>query len=147
MRTLIIIFLTFFLTKCYSQDSASYKRYVDSILIGRSKTKVKKIKTQVDGLHIRYFFQKATRQLELIEVIQPNKNDQIWIYNYHFINGKLSRMNKYNNHEVGDRKREIAFYYLKNSKIIYREESKTQIDDIDNQLKRAEELKLNAPKY
>ena len=83
----------------------------------------------------------------LIEVIQPNKNDRIWIYNYHFINGKLSMMNKYNNHALGDKKREIAFYYLKNNKIIYREESKTQIEEIDNQLKRAEELKLNAPKY
>ncbi len=145
MRKLIILFFIFLLNKSFCQDSLSYKRHVDSILISRSRAKVKKIKTHVDSLEIRYFFEKNTKQLSLIEVIQPNMNDWIWIYNYHFIEGKLTMMSKYNNHAIGDKKRELALYYFKDNALVYREENKTQIEDIDDQMKRAEELKLKAP--
>ena len=69
------------------------------------------------------------------------------IYNYHYIDSELTMLSKYNNHALGDKMREIAFYYLKNGSLIYRTENNTQIDNISYHIERAQLLKQTAPIY
>ena len=146
MQKFLFICLVFFSCKSFSQDSLSYKKYVDSVLLSRTNIPVKKIKAKDGPLRLRYFFNKQSKELSLIEVVEKFK-DSLWIYNYQFVNGQLAMMNKYNNHPLGDKLRQNAFYYLKNYTVIYSEENKTKFLNLAREIKRAEELKLKAPNY
>jgi hypothetical protein len=146
MRKLILLIVVFNSVKLYSQDSVYYKIQIDSILLTRAKMRVKKIKAENENLAIRYFYTKKTKELSAIE-IKELAPKAIWLYNYHFINSKLIMLNKYNNHLLGDKLTANAFYYTKDNVLIYKEEHNTKFENLNEEIRRAEELKSKAPNY
>ena len=147
MKIFFLLAILFHFNTTFCQDSLQYKNKIDSILFSRANDGVKIIKAKEGSTRLRYFFVRATKILDLIEVAEPIDDKEVWIYNYHFYNGKLIMLNKYNNHGIKDKKREIAFYYLKDGIIYYREENKTKISDLELRIKKGMELQQNSPSY
>jgi len=130
----------------YAQESLSFKNNIDSILLSRSHDGTKKIKSRYDSLYIRYFYARRTKELVLIETRQKY-DTVIWSFNYHFIEGKLTMMNKWNGYPLKNKKKVIAFYYFNNETVLYKDENKTKIENTDLQRSIAKMLQLRAPKY
>jgi len=55
-------------------------------------------------------------------------------------------MNKWNGYPLKNKKRAIAFYYFSNEALLYKDENKTKIENIDLQRSIVDMLKLHAPK-
>jgi hypothetical protein len=133
------------INKCYSQESA-YKKLIDSTLLSRSHKPVKKIKVIGDSTIKTFYYEKVSKELSLIEVVSMDNNRIRWWYNYHFINGEFVMLNKYNGQSANNRKAN-AFYYFKNDQLIFKEEHKAQMQNLETQVQVANNMRLNAPKY
>ncbi len=146
MPKLFFSFLIFYFNSSFSQDSLLYKTQIDSILLEDTNSPIKILKPKNNSSQIRYFLNEKSKMVSLIEVIEPIDRE-IYIYNYYFNNGKLVMLNLYNDHGSKDRNNESAFYYFKEDTLVYRQENRVKIIDLDYRIKKGKELQQNTPKY
>ena len=140
MRGSFFLFFLLSYLYCFSQNDMSYKNSIDSVLLSRTKSRVKKIRITIDTLNVRYFFTKKNDSLALIEIIDRNGRDS-WVYNFHYINGQLAMLSKDNNRKSKDERFASAFYYFNNEKVVHKEENKTVVEDLHQLLHLAGKLK------
>lgn len=141
----ILLFIFFLITKpACSQDSNLIAKKIDSIWAFKIKATKQKIKSPANSPKYRVWYAKRTNDILLIEEVHyPVLDEQtkFWIYNYHFRNGKLILISKYNNAGKKDYRRKICFYYFDDNRLLYRHEFKTSITDVDNEKTKAYVLK------
>src|SRR5437764_701966 len=108
--------------KSYSQDSLSYKLSIDSLLTqnlkeGHKRMSVSNKTTKDDTL---YYFNKKSKQITYINLISlRSKTDKLpWELNYYFINGSIVLIRWRNSYPINNKKRQIAYYYLKNGAVV-----------------------------
>lgn len=145
IRTLLLTLSIFLFNQAFCQDSL-YRKYVDSILISRSKSNVKRIKVK-NSPTVRYTYYRDSKELVFFDIFYPRRiNDEDnWYFNYHFVDGQLLMINKYNGRGIKDKRRKNAFYYFRNGLLVFKEENKTSIENPEKEFKIALDIKLKAP--
>jgi hypothetical protein len=108
---------------------------------------VKVFKNLTDSSRVRYYFSKRSKNLELIAIEEKRQGKIIWIYNFHFIDGVLTMLNKWNGIPARLKNSATSYYYLSNNELVHKEENNTRIGDIHYQINRAEEYKRKASTY
>src|SRR5689334_23266485 len=111
MRTLLIFLLFLLPAYMHGQDSTAIVREIDSIWSIKIKTKKEKFKSSYDSIQYRVWYAKETNDIILIEEINypvTTEETKFWIYNYHFRNGKLIFITKYNNASAKSSRRKIC---------------------------------------
>lgn len=97
----ILLFVFFLIAKpACSQDSNLIAKKIDSIWAFKIKAAKQKIKSSANSPKYKVWYAKATNDILLIEEVHyPVLDEQtkFWIYNYHFRDGKLILISKYNN--------------------------------------------------
>jgi hypothetical protein len=146
MKTVLILSAMLLSLTCSAQDDRIYMRKVDSIHAKYGHEDIKEFRIKRKNIKGSYRFSRQARQLKSISVIE--KQDRIhWLYRYHFIEGKLVMINKFNSYRsyYGD---EIwASCYLKDGVVVYRKTNHIQIEDVDRHITRALELRSESPAY
>ena len=148
MRLLLILF--FFLPiYCHGQDSSVIVHKIDSIWSIKIKTKKEKFKSSGDGIQYRVWYNKKTRDIILVEEIHypvENEETKFWIYYYHFRDGKLIFITKYNNAGIKNPGRKVCYYYFRDDNLIYKHEFRTSISNIETEREKAYDLKIKFAK-
>jgi hypothetical protein len=146
MKTVLILSIMLLSETCYAQDDRIYMRQVDSILGRYSHEKVKEFRIKRKNIKGSYRFSKETKQLKTISV--KEKQDRVyWVYSYHFFEGKLVMIHKWNSYRSYYGDPIWASYYLKDDVMVHRKENHTQIEDVDGHIRRAWELRSESPAY
>ncbi len=144
MRKFIFLLLFLVPTYVFSQDSIAIVHTIDSIWSVKLKTKKRRFKSDYDSLNYRVWYDKTTGEILSIEESHYPVNGgttKFWIYNYHFRDGKLIFLTKYNNTNIKDYRRQICYYYFLNDKLHYKHEFRTSILDIPGEQEKAYGLK------
>lgn len=127
-----------------AQDSMAIVHKIDSIWKVKLKTTKEKFKSSFDSVHYRIWYSKATKEVILVEETHyPVSTDEskFWIYDYHFRAGKLVLITKYNNYDIRSPKRKICYYYFADNELLYKHEFKISIPNIEDEKKKAFDLK------
>ncbi|MCX6316265.1 MAG: hypothetical protein NTW29_03185 [Bacteroidetes bacterium] len=143
LRVLLLIFL-FASTDSYGQDSIIIVKKIDSIWREKIKTTKQNFKSSTDGVQYQVWFAKKSKEILLVSEVHfkvPDEKTKFWIYFYHFRNGKLIYITKYNNAPIKDPRRKICNYYFNDENLVYKHEYKTSIPDIETEKKKAYQLK------
>jgi hypothetical protein len=143
MNKLICCLSFFIIAKAYSQDYNAIKHKTDSVWKYKGKSKGKTFKSEFDSISYRVSYIKKSKEILLIEERHypaSGSLTNIWFYKYHFRQGRLILMSKWNNTGLKYSNRQNALYYFENEKLLHIHEEGTSIPNIDSEINKANQL-------
>lgn len=87
---------------------------------------------------------KKVKELALIEVAEQ-RGKELMIYNYHYIDGKLTMISEHQELPHKSTRIETLFYYLKNDILFFKVGNTDAIEDLSYHIQNARKLKASAP--
>ncbi|RYD75628.1 MAG: hypothetical protein EOP53_16150 [Sphingobacteriales bacterium] len=113
---------------------------IDSIWAIKIKTDRKIIKSAGANTHYGVWYAKKSNDILLVKETQypvADEKTKFWIYDYHFRNGQLFLITKWNNTHAKDKDRKICHYYFRNGELLYKHEFRVSIANLPDEIKKA----------